>query len=162
MKLITPILITFLLTSTVTTITQAKERDPNKIISHISEKLDLADEQQNSLRSFFDSQQQLRKERKAKRTEKKESRKRDEKPTGAIAELMQKKQISLDELNEIIDLKHSTKREKIQPSLVAFIEFRNSLTPTKLEQAHPILMRMFGSIMGKRKKNMQRKTSKKQ
>ena len=136
----------------------AKGKNPEKMVERVTEKLSLDSNQQAAFRTFIDEKQKLR----AKRKEQRQARKAQYKVAkengvpitkGPFAALSQQEQISVADINRIMDEKQAERRENLQPVLQAFVDFRNSLNTEQRQQAQHIFRKLLRSVvMGHGKK----------
>ena len=143
------------------------KKTPEEVIKRMTEKLTLDGDQQNFLRTLIDEKRKLSADRKAKREARKaeykankESGEKSKKASGPFAAIAEKDQITVADINSIIDQKHAERQERRQPALKAFVDFRNSLNTVQREQAQSKLYKMLRSIMGKKSKKGKSKAKK--
>ncbi len=145
----------------IASIAHAKSHKPEKIVSRVTEKLSLNDNQQNLFRAFIDEKQALRAERREKREKRKQlhkENKTDKEHTkhaenGPFASLFTKESISVDDVNHVIDKMHEKKREKNKNVVATFVTFYNSLDSQQRDRIKPMLHKMLRNSIKQHRKN---------
>jgi len=130
----------------------AKGKNPEKIVERVTEKLSLDSSQQAAFRILIDEKQKLRAKRKAQRQARKEQFKvakenGERTKKGPFSELSQQEQISVADINRVIDEKQAKRRENQQPVLQAFVDFRNSLNTEQRQQARHIFHKILRGVV---------------
>lgn len=131
----------------------AKDKNPEKVVERVTEKLSLDSNQQAILYVLIDEKKKLRielkEQRQAKKAEFKAAKESGEPINkGLLSVLSEKDQISVADINQIINDKQAKRQERQQPVLQAFVDFRNSLSVEQREQAKPIFRRLLRGVMG--------------
>lgn len=143
------------------------DKNPEKMVERVTEKLSLDEKQQDALRVLVSEKQKLRAEKKAQREAKKAQYKVAKEKgqsvnKGPLAALADSDQISVADINKILDEKQAKRRERQQPVLQAFVDFRNSLSAEQREKAQPIFRKLLRGVIGKRGNKHKKDSKKKQ
>jgi len=112
----------------------------------MTEKLSLNEAQQANLKDFLDEKVALMKLRKSKKDSMK-MRDKDAKGQGPMAELMDKEQISVEEIYAIMDNKFATARENRHNLMKSFVVFYNSLETEQRTKVKPMLRKILKKSM---------------
>lgn len=146
-KIIIPIIITtFIAGAGIVHAKHHHERNPEKMVERVTEKLSLDANQQALLQNVVNEKQKLRAERKAKHKQARENG--DKKNKGPLAVLAKQDQISVADINRILDEKQAQRRERKQPLLQAFVDFRNSLNAEQRTKAKRIFRKLLRGVIG--------------
>jgi len=117
----------------------AKQFNVEKRLAKMTEKLSLNETQQANLQSFLDEKVALIKLRKSK----KDSMEKREKADHPMAKLMDKEQISVEEIYAIMDNKIENSRNVRQNLMESFVIFYNSLNAEQRTKVKPMLRKML-------------------
>ncbi len=115
---------------------QAHPERSEHIVERITDKLSLTESQQSLLKIYIDEKKQLRAEAKEKRHSKLDAK-------DNLAFLSDDTYLTVDQLNSKIDAKHAERKAARQASILAFVNFRNSLSVEQREEGARALKRLF-------------------
>jgi len=123
-----------------------------RIVKKVTEKLNLTESQQSLLQTYIGEKKQLRMQARELRKE----RKLNPHSMGDLAVLSDDTYLTVDQINNMIDAKHAKRKAARQASIVAFVNFRNSLSVDQRQEGAKVLKRLFKMNKHGKRKGMQK------